>query len=90
MHEGAAKYALRGYTVVQFDSVPASQRRPAEPCCLDKLTKQQQQQLYDSPTADFAGRYFNENDFKQQPEFLRFARQHWQRYSALAATDEVE
>lgn len=89
MHEGAAKYALRGYTVVQFDSVPARQRQPKEPCCLDKLTKPQLQKLYDSPKADFAGRYFNETDFRQQPAFLRFARQQWQRYSVFDAAAET-
>lgn len=41
MHEGAAKYALRGFTVVQFDSIPARQRQPTNPCCLGQLSKGQ-------------------------------------------------
>ncbi|MGI4869749.1 MAG: M949_RS01915 family surface polysaccharide biosynthesis protein [Janthinobacterium lividum] len=90
LHEGTTKYALRGYTVVQFDSVPARQRQPAEPCCLDRLTKQELRQAYNAPNAPHMGRYFNETDFRQQPEFLRFARQQWQRYSVFDAAEQAK
>lgn len=89
MHEGVAKYALRGYTVVQVDSVPARQRQPTDPCCLGNLSEQQLDKLYEDPKASYAGRYFNEADFRQQPAFLRFARQQWQRYSAPDADQEA-
>jgi len=86
MHEGAAKYALRGFTVVQFDSIPARQRQPTNPCCLGQLSKTQLAKLYDGPTEAYMGRYFSEADFKAKPEFLRFARQQWQQYSIFDAT----
>lgn len=85
MHEGAAKYALRGFTVVQFDSIPARQRQPTNPCCLGQLSKAQLAKLYDGPTEAYMGRYFSEADFKAKPEFLRFARQQWQQYSIFDA-----
>lgn len=85
MHEGAAKYALRGFTVVQFDSIPASQRKPTNPCCLGQLSKTQLAKLYDGPTEAYMGRYFSEADFKDKPDFLRFARSQWQRYSVFDA-----
>lgn len=85
MHEGATKYALRGFTVVQFDSIPARQRQPTNPCCLGQLSKTQLAKLYDGPTEDYMGRYFSEADFKAKPEFLHFARQQWQKYSVFDA-----
>lgn len=85
MHEGAAKYALRGSTVVQFDSVPANQRQPFNPCCLGELSKAQLAKLYEGPTEDYMGRYFSEADFKDKPEFLRFARRQWQQHSVFDA-----
>ena len=88
MHEGTAKYALRGYTVVQFDSVPARQRQPTNPCCLGDLNEQQLDKMYEDPKASYAGRYFNETEFQQQPEFLRFARQQWQQFSVFDAAAE--
>jgi hypothetical protein len=85
MHEGAAKYALRGFTVVQFDSIPARQRQPTNPCCLSQLSKTQLAKLYDGPTEAYMDRYFSEADFKDRPDFLRFARSQWQRYSVFNA-----
>lgn len=85
LHEGTAKYALRGYNVVQYDSVPASQRQPAEPCCLDKLSKRQLQKAYRTTT--HGGHYFSEADFKAVPVFLRFARQHWQQFSVAKPSE---
>lgn len=91
MHEGAAKYALRGFTVVQFDSIPARQRQPANPCCLGQLNKAQLAKLYEGPTEDYMGRYFSEADFKTKPEFLRFAHKQRQQYSVFdAAQAQVE
>lgn len=85
MHEGAAKYTLRGFTVVQFDSIPARQRQPTNPCCLGQLSKTQLAKLYDGPTEAYMGRYFSEADFNGKPNFLRFARSQWQRYSVFDA-----
>lgn len=82
LHEGPAKFALRGYNVVQFDSVSARQRQPAEPCCLDKLSKRQLEKAYQATA--HGGRYFSEADFKAAPAFLPFARQHWQRFIVSA------
>ena len=91
MHEGAAKYALRGFTVVQYDSIPARQRQPINPCCLGQLSKTQLGKLYDGPSEGYMGRYFSEDDFKNKPEFLRFARHQWQEYSVFdAAQAQVE
>ena len=91
MHEGAAKYALRGFTVIQYDSIPARQRKPTNPCCLGQLSKTQLAKLYDGPTEGYMGRYFSEDNFKKKPEFLRFARQQWQQYSVFdAAQAQVE
>lgn len=78
LHEGAAKYALRGYTVVQYDSIPAAERRPANACCLDTISAARLEVHYEL----FGGRYENEKDFrKAPPAFLRFARQEWRRWS---------
>lgn len=85
MHEGATKYALRGFTVVQFDSIPANQRQPVNPCCLGQLNRAQLAKLYDGPTEAYMGRYFSEADFKDKPDFIRFARSQWQRYSVFDA-----
>ena len=85
MHESAAKYALRGFTVVQFDSIPARQRQPTNPCCLGQLSKTHLAKLYDGPTEAYMGRYFSEADFKGKPDFLRFARSQWQQYSVFDA-----
>ena len=77
MHEGAAKYALRGYTVVQYDSVPLARRAPANACCLDTISKAELEEHYELN----AGRYQNEKDFQKAPrEFLGFARAHWRRW----------
>ncbi|AHJ95890.1 M949_RS01915 family surface polysaccharide biosynthesis protein [Hymenobacter swuensis] len=85
MHEGAAKYALRGYTVVQYDSIPASERRPANACCLDTISAARLEVHYEL----FGGRYENEKDFrKAPPAFLRFARQEWRRWSVQGNTLE--
>jgi hypothetical protein len=91
MHEGTAKYALRGFTVVQFDSIPARQRQPTNPCCLGELSKTQLAKLYDGPTEGYMGRYFSEADFKAKADFLHFARHQWQQYSIFdAAQAQVE
>lgn len=85
LHEGAAKYALRGYTVVQYDSIPASERRPANACCLDTISAARLEVHYEL----FGGRYENEKDFrKAPPAFLRFARQEWRRWSVQGNTLE--
>ena len=77
MREGKTKYALRGYTVVQYDSVPLLQRVPANACCLDTISKAQLEEHYELA----AGRYENERDFRGAPqEFLGFARAHWRRW----------
>ena len=76
IHEGTAKYALRGTTVVEFDSIPARQRKPANPCCGDQLPTTRR---HDGTAA---GYYANEVDFRAAPPaFLRFARQRWQQFS---------
>ncbi|MCA8832243.1 hypothetical protein LF252_16565 [Hymenobacter sp. BT728] len=85
MREGAAKYALRGHTVVQYDSVPAAQRVPANPCCLDTISAARLEEHYEL----LAGRYENEKEFlNAPPAFLQFARRQWQRFSSKA-TNEV-
>ncbi|KUG06226.1 M949_RS01915 family surface polysaccharide biosynthesis protein [Solirubrum puertoriconensis] len=79
MHEGKAKYALRGQMVVQYDSVPLLRRVPANSCCTDTLSKEQ----LDAPEGYelLAGRYQNENDFRAAPPaFLHFARAQWRRW----------
>lgn len=77
MREGPAKYALRGYTVVQYDSVPAAQRIPASSCCLDTIRPARLEKYYDL----LDGRYETEKEFRQAPPvFLRFARQQWRRW----------
>ncbi|UOQ66665.1 M949_RS01915 family surface polysaccharide biosynthesis protein [Hymenobacter volaticus] len=84
MRAGPAKYALRGSTVVQYDSVPATQRRPTTPCCLDKLSAAQREE------GNIDGYYQNEADFQTAPPaFLQFARQHWQKFS-VETTDDHE
>lgn len=80
MHAGRRKYALRGQTVVQYDSVTLAQRAPANPCCVDTLSEAE----LDAPEGYklYAGRYQNEKDFrKAPPELLRFARQQWRKWS---------
>ncbi|WP_373281601.1 M949_RS01915 family surface polysaccharide biosynthesis protein [Hymenobacter lutimineralis] len=77
MREGPDKYALRGHTVVQYDSVPAAQRIPADACCLDTISAARLEEEYELLT----GRYETEKEFRQAPPaFLRFARQHWRRW----------
>ncbi|MBG8553219.1 M949_RS01915 family surface polysaccharide biosynthesis protein [Hymenobacter guriensis] len=77
MREGSAKYALRGHTVVQYDSVPAAQRIPANACCLDTISAARLEEEYEL----LMGRYETEKAFRQAPPaFLRFARQHWRRW----------
>lgn len=76
MRAGEAKYALRGSTVVQYDSVPADQRLPTTPCCLDNKSKQWRE------SSNTEGYYQNETDFRAAPAaFLQFARKHWQKFS---------
>lgn len=85
MREGPDKFALRGSTVVQFDSVPISQRQPAVPCCAEKLSKAQREQ------GDDAGYYETEKEFqKAPPAFLPFARQQWQKFSIEKVEDHTE
>jgi hypothetical protein len=85
LREGAAKYALRGYTTVQYDSVPAARRQPSQPCCLAALTEKELDEA--ETTGAHAGHYFSEADFKDKPEFLRFARRHWQQHSIETESD---
>lgn len=76
MRAGANKYALRGSTVVQYDSVPATARQPANPCCLDQLSKARRE------AGNVEGYYHSEAEFRAAPPaFLRFARQQWQKFS---------
>lgn len=76
MRAGAAKYALRGSSLVQYDSAPAQQRQPRNPCCLDKLSAAQREQ------GNPEGYYQTEAEFRTAPPaFLTFARQHWQKFS---------
>lgn len=87
LHEGAAKYALRGQMVVAYDSIPVSGRAPANPCCLDTISKQQ----LDAPEGYelLAGRYETEKEFrKAPPAFLRFARQQWRKWSVRDEFDQ--
>ncbi|GAB2789087.1 hypothetical protein GCM10027175_29550 [Hymenobacter latericoloratus] len=80
MHAGRRKYALRGQTIVQYDSVPLAQRAPANPCCVDTLSEAE----LDAPEGYelYAGRYENEKDFRgAPPELLRYARQQWRKWS---------
>ncbi|OON70669.1 M949_RS01915 family surface polysaccharide biosynthesis protein [Hymenobacter sp. CRA2] len=89
MHEGKAKYALRGFTVVQYDSVPVAQRMPANPCCLDTISAAELDEHYELN----AGRYENEKDFRGAPRaFLGFARAHWRHWAPrdLDTSTEVE
>ncbi|MBX0292738.1 hypothetical protein K3G63_19995 [Hymenobacter sp. HSC-4F20] len=79
IREGKNKYALRGQNVVQYDSVPMAQRVPANPCCLDTISKQQLEapQGYEL----YAGRYENEKSFQgAPPQFLRYARRQWRKW----------
>ncbi|MDU0370963.1 M949_RS01915 family surface polysaccharide biosynthesis protein [Hymenobacter endophyticus] len=86
MREGAAKYALRGYTVVQYDSVPAAQRVPANPCCLDTISAARLEEHYEL----LAGRYETEKEFRNAPPaFLPFARRQWQRFSSKSTSEEL-
>ncbi|HEX8428800.1 M949_RS01915 family surface polysaccharide biosynthesis protein [Hymenobacter sp.] len=76
MRAGTAKYALRGASLVQYDSVPAQQRQPRNPCCLNKLSAAQREQ------DNTEGYYQTEAEFETAPPaFLAFARQHWQQFS---------
>ncbi|GAB3828023.1 hypothetical protein GCM10028821_12710 [Hymenobacter jeollabukensis] len=78
MHEGKAKYALRGFMVVP-DSLPAAQLVPANACCMDTISQAQ----FDAPNGYQlqAGRYYNEKDFRKAPRaFLGFARGQWRRW----------
>ncbi|SNC77380.1 hypothetical protein SAMN06265337_3963 [Hymenobacter gelipurpurascens] len=85
MREGPDKYALRGSTVVQYDSVPVLQRQPAVPCCAEKLSKAQREQ------GDDAGYYETEKEFQRAPPaFLSFARQQWQKFSIEKVEDHTE
>lgn len=80
MHEGKAKYALRGYTVqmLNYSSDQAGLRRKlAGPiCCLDQLSEKSPHYY-----SDREGRYQNEKDFTAAPPtFLIFARQLWRKW----------
>lgn len=76
MRAGATKYALRGSSLVQYDSIPAEQRQPRNPCCLNKLSATQREQ------GNTEGYYQTEAEFQAAPPaFLAFARQHWQKFS---------
>jgi hypothetical protein len=84
MRAGAAKYALRGSSIVQYDSIPAQQRQPANPCCLEKFSAAQREQ------DNTEGYYQTEAEFQAAPPaFLAFARQHWQKFS-IETPDEHE
>ncbi|WBA41485.1 M949_RS01915 family surface polysaccharide biosynthesis protein [Hymenobacter canadensis] len=84
LREGAAKYALRGYSVVQYDAVPAAQRVPPTACCLDTIPPARLEVRYEL----LDGRYETEREFRLAPAaFLRFARQQWRRWSV---EEEVE
>ncbi|MCC2546059.1 hypothetical protein LJY25_06350 [Hymenobacter sp. BT175] len=86
MHEGAAKYALRGQMVVAYDSVPVARRAPRQICCLDTLNEKRVEATGDY--AAYLGRYQNEKDFRAAPPaFLDFARQQWRYWSVQ---DEFE
>jgi len=86
MHEGAAKYALRGNNVVQYDSVPRSQRRPATICCLDTVNDKRVEATGDYGI--YAGRYENEKEFRTAPPaFLAFAQRQWRRWSVRPDTE---
>ncbi|RSK49420.1 M949_RS01915 family surface polysaccharide biosynthesis protein [Hymenobacter rigui] len=86
MREGPAKYALRGYTVVQYDSVPLIQRIPASPCCLDTISAARLEEHYEL----LAGRYETEKEFRNAPPaFLQFARRQWQRFSSKATMEDL-
>lgn len=85
MRAGAAKYALRGFTVVQYDSVPATARQPANPCCLDKLSKARREE------GNREGYYQSEAEFRAAPPaFLPFARQQWQKFSIETMEDHED
>lgn len=76
LRAGAAKYALRGTTVRADDPDPARRRPPARPCCLDQLGPARRQ------TGAPGGYYKTEAGFRgAPPAFLRFARQHWRKFS---------
>jgi hypothetical protein len=78
MHEGKAKYALRGYTVVPVDSLPLAQHVPANACCLDTISRAELNSAEGYLLSD--GRYENEKDFRRAPRaFLGFARAQWRR-----------
>ncbi|WP_157530796.1 M949_RS01915 family surface polysaccharide biosynthesis protein [Hymenobacter norwichensis] len=84
MRAGAAKYALRGSSIVQYDSIPAQQRQPANPCCLEKFSATQRKE------DNTEGYYQTEAEFQPAPPaFLAFARQHWQKFS-IETLDEHE
>lgn len=84
MHEGKAKYALRGYTVVQVDSIPV--HASPNPCCIGELSKTKLRELFDGPDSGYMGRYISEADFKTKPDFLQYARKQWQKYSVFDAS----
>ena len=80
MRAGDAKYALRGTTVRTDDPDHARRRPPANPCCLDTLSPDHRQ------PGLTAGYYQTEAGFRgAPPAFLRFARQHWRKFSVEKA-----
>lgn len=84
MRAGPAKYALRGFTVVQQGPVPAAGHLPATPCCLGKLSEDRRD------NEDLGGYYQTEAGFRAAPAaFLPFARRHWQKFS-VEKMDERE
>nr|WP_100338587.1 hypothetical protein [Hymenobacter chitinivorans] len=86
MHEGQAKYALRGNNVTQYDSLPSSQRAPKNLCCLDTVNEARAEAAGDYRI--YEGRYQNEKEFVQAPPaFLAFARQQWRHWSVQPTHD---
>ncbi|HET9506184.1 MAG TPA: hypothetical protein VFO93_21775 [Hymenobacter sp.] len=80
MHEGPAKYALRGSTLLLLGGpaeLARAKRRAAGPvCCLDSLPPRQR-----ADDAQAEGLYQNEQDFAAAPPAFRvFARQQWRRW----------
>ena len=83
MHEGAAKYALRGTAVEMAggpDDVARSARIAAGPVCCA-----QPQADNDPDYRRYEGQYDSEKDFvNAPPAFLSFARQQWRRWRSRA------
>lgn len=75
MREGKGKYALRGTTLPRAAS-GAGPGPPTDPCCLNQLSPAQRR------LGDPGGYYQTEVGFRgAPPAFLRFAKQHWQKFN---------